>query len=129
MRRGTAVALAALMMVFGALPGMAREGATDERVVGDREVVHIGDRPVESRSVEPVSVDAVDRPSDRPVDRETDRVRDRESDRHRCVDFVTDRRCIDDRHPHVNIRHLIQRLINAGEWEKLFRLLHRLGIV
>ena len=141
MRRGTAAALAALMMVFGALPGLARDGATDDRVVGDREVVDVVDRPVDretepsdhARSIDPVPVDIVDRPSDRPVDRvrdrETDRVRDRETDRYRCVDFVTDRRCIDDRHPHVNIRHLIQRLINAGEWEKLFRLLHRLGIV
>lgn len=112
MRRGTAILLAALMMVFGALPGLARERVADDRVVDER-----------------VAVETVDRAVDRPVDRPVDRVSDREVDRYRCVDFVTDRRCIDDRHPHVNLRHLIQRLINAGEWEKLFRLLHRLGII
>ncbi len=116
MRRGTAIVLAALMMVFGGLPGLADERPGDDRIVDARVAVETVDR-------------TVDRPVDRPVDREIDRVRDREVDRYRCVDFVTDRRCIDDRHPHVNIRHLIQRLIHAGEWEKLFRLLHRLGII
>ena len=133
MRRTTAVVLAALMMVLGALPGLAREATTDARGVGDRVAVDVVDRPLDRsadvRPVDPAPVDVVDRPVDRVRDRETDRVRDREIDRYRCVDFVTDRRCIDDRHPHLNVRHLIQRLINAGEWEKLFRLLHRLGII
>jgi hypothetical protein len=29
----------------------------------------------------------------------------------------------------VNVRQLIWRLINAGEWRQLFHLLHRLGII
>ncbi len=118
MRRGIAVVVAALMMVFGALPGLAADRVTDERV-------HIEqtDRPAEvDRATDRSTGQVTDRarPADRPADREVDR---------RCVDFVTDRSCIDDRHPHVNIRQLIQRLIHAGEWEKLFRLLHRLGII
>lgn len=107
MRRATASVLVAVMLAIGALPGLAREA------------------PIDRGAGEPVRVEVVDRPVDRVQDREVDRV----SDRYRCVDFETDRRCIDDRHPHVDIRHLIQRLINAGEWEKLFRLLHRLGII
>ena len=139
MRRTTAVMLAALMMVLGALPGLAREATTDTRGAGDRVAVDVVDRPldrsVDVRLVDQVPADVVDRPVDRVRDRETDRERDREIDRvrdretDRCVDFVNDRRCIDDRHPHLNVRHLIQRLIHAGEWEKVFRLLHRLGII
>lgn len=77
------------------------------------------------------------RVADRPVDRVTDRARDRLSDRcaefdrlsdvccpDRSVDRITDR-CPD----HLNVRHLIWRLIKAQEWEKLFRLLHRLHIL
>lgn len=109
--------VAALMMVLGAAPGFADDRATE------RAPVHEVDRPTDSAMVVRPASDTVNQPV------ETDRVVDRQTDRHRCVDFVTDRRCIDDRHPHVNIRHLIQRLINAGEWEKLFRLLHRLGII
>jgi hypothetical protein len=112
MRRTTAFVLAASMVALGALPGLARESSTQDRSVGD--VVDV---------IEPT----VDRAEYTEVDRQ--RVRDRETDRYWCVDVVTDRRCIDDRHPHVNVRHLIHRLIQAGEWEKLFRLLHRLGIV
>jgi hypothetical protein len=129
------------MMVAGALPSLADERAAHDRAVEVPAVVdvvdhrsdRIVDQPVDPRASAPVDEPAVDsvrpevtdRPNDLVRDRETDRVRDRD----RCVDFVNDRRCIDDRHPHVNIRHLIQRLINAGEWEKLFRLLHRLGII
>lgn len=145
MRRGTAVALAALMMVAGALPGLADERAAHDRAVdepaavvdrrSDRIVDQPVDPPVDGRvtspvdepSIELVRPEVTDRPNDLVRDREI--VRDRQRDRYRCVDFVNDRRCIDDRHPHMNIRHLIQRLINAGEWEKLFRLLHRLGII
>jgi hypothetical protein len=153
MRRGTAVVLAALMMVMGALPVLANDRLADERPA-----VTATDRPVRDRPARDVPVDReVDRPaepdvaqvggtavdgpvdlpapsvavppSDRPSDPVIDRPADREIDRYRCVDVVNDRRCIDDRHPHVNVRHLIQRLIEAGEWEKLFRLLHRLGII
>lgn len=103
--------LAGLMMLFGALPGVAGDRASGERV----------------------GVDVVDRPldvtTDQVVERPSEQVRPAAVDRYRCIDVVTDRRCIDDRHPHVNVRHLIQRLIDAGEWEKLFRLLHRLGII
>ena len=115
--------LGALMMVAGAVPGLADERVTHDRAVDEPAVVDLVDRPVDVRPPE-----VTDR-STEVRDREIDRVRDRETDRYRCVDFVNDRRCIDDRHPHVNVRHLIQRLIHAGEWEKLFRLLHRLGII
>jgi hypothetical protein len=156
MRRWIAVVVAALMMVSGALPGLADERVTDERASveqtdrtldrpSDRPIDRPVDRPADSpvdRPVDPPADGPTDRPADqvtdgpadrpveevRPTDRMMDRPVDREVDR-RCVDFVTDRSCVDDRHPHVNIRHLIQRLIHAGEWEKLFRLLHRLGII
>ena len=156
MRRWIAVVVAALMMVLGALPGLADDRVTDEHAQVDqidRPVERPSDRPLDRPSDRPTDspVDRpVDRPTDRPSDGPTDQVPDRPADRpvdevrptdrqvdrpvdrevdRRCVDFVTDRSCVDDRHPHVNIRHLIQRLINAGEWEKLFRLLHRLGII
>lgn len=111
--------LAASMMVMGALPAFAddRPMATD-RPVRQVEVRAGADT---DRAVEP----EVERPTDRPSASSVDRP----VDRNRCVDVVNDRRCVDDRHPHVNLRHLIQRLIDAGEWEKLFRLLHRLGII
>ena len=120
--------LVAAMMVLGALPSLAEESAID-RASDHRVSIENSDRRADVRPVDPVPVGVVDRPVDRVRDRMVDRVRDRETDRYRCVDVETDRRCIDDRHPHLNIRHLIQRLINAGEWEKLFRLLHRLGII
>ena len=36
-------------------------------------------------------------------------------------------RCVNQ--PVVNVRQMIWRLINAGEWRQLFQLLHRLGII
>lgn len=121
-------------MVVGAMfvPGLvaAQEIATDRT----------GDVP-------PVVDDQVDEAPDRatdrrPSDRRTDRVTDRPTDRCRPADFdrrvccpdqpVDDlpERCRDDERPHdVNLRKLIWRLIEAHEWEKLFRLLHRLGII
>jgi hypothetical protein len=118
MRRGVAVILAASMMVMGAMPVLADDRQADQPVRSvDSELVRPADRPADA-GVDPVGPEVVG-PTDRSV----------EIDRYRCVDFVNDRRCIDDRHPHVNLRHLIHRLINAGEWEKLFRLLHRLGII
>ena len=136
MRRGIAVAVAALMVVFGALPGLAADRPTGERASVES-IDRPAERPTQQTDAPAIDVDQsrTDGPSDRvspparPVDREVDQVTDRDVDRYRCVDVVTDRHCVDDRHPHVNVRHLIQRLINAGEWEKLFRLLHRLGIV
>jgi hypothetical protein len=128
MRRGTAVILAALMMAMGAMPVLAEERPAVDRPVST-------DRPVREAVVptatgtDQVAEPEVVRPSDRASDVEIGREIDRPVDRMRCVDFVNDRRCIDDRHPHVNLRHLIQRLIHAGEWGKLFRLLHRLGII
>lgn len=81
---------------------------------------------------------------DRPRDRITDRIRDRADvrcvdrvvDRHRCcpdrpVDYELPEWCRDHEPPEtdVNIRQLIWRLIHAGEWGKLVRLLHRLHII
>ena len=75
-----------------------------------------------------------DQPTDRGVDRciqkrvDTRCVTDHEVDK--CHHFAdNDRRCIDHRPHDLNLRKLIWRLIHAHEWEKLFRLLLRLGIL
>ncbi len=103
-----------------------KETVTDQ--VTDRPTDHRVDR-VTDRPTDRPSGEITDRPNDRPSDRITDRPRDREIDR--CSDRVTDRvgrDCIEERHPHDhNIRQLIHRLVHAGEWAKLVRLLTRLG--
>ena len=80
---------------------------------------------------ERVTDEVTDRPTDRITDKVTDRVTDRPTDRpiDRCLTSADNqRRCLDDHHPHdLNVRQLIWRLINAHEWQKLFRLLHWLG--
>ena len=108
----------------------------------DRHTDRVTDRPTDKPS---------DRPTDKPIDRPTDKPSDRPIDRcdprltdhvRRCLDRPTTdrpvndclrqtdnpRRCISDDHSdHINIRHLIWRLIHAHEWEKLVRLLLHLG--
>ncbi len=94
------------------------------------------DQPIDVVADGP-SFDVPDRPGDRLPDRLHDRVVDRQVDR--VSDHVTDRchirrfaltndRCIDDHFPRdISIRKLIYRLVHAGEWNKLLRLLHYLG--
>ena len=99
------------------------EGVTDRETDRTRDATE-ADKP-DDRPVDEVS----DRTSDVPADRITERPTDRRVDR--CHLSRTDRLpldCIDDDRPHdLNIRHLIDRLIHAGEWVKLVRLLHWLG--
>ena len=83
----------------------------------------------------------VDKPSDTyPVVDvlETDRAkvddgRDKDGDvRHRCLLTDNPRRCLhhpNDRPHDLNVRQLIWRLIQAHEWQTLFRLLHWLGVI
>ena len=109
MRRSIALMVSVALFALIAAPASASDRVSDTPRVADQ-VTEIA--------------------TDRATGRVTDRVTDIVTDRYRCRDAVTDRRCLDDRHPHdVNLRALIHRLINAGEWEKLFRLLHRLGII
>lgn len=103
----------------------------------ERPVDRVADEPT-ARPVDSVKVRPHDRPQARPVDRprerSVDRVVDRPADHRpldRCIAVADNpRRCVDDRPDHdINVRHLIWRLIKAQEWEKLFRLLHRLGLI
>ncbi|MCI0426250.1 MAG: hypothetical protein L0Z49_00610 [Actinobacteria bacterium] len=133
MRRRALVAILTTLSMLGILPGVAlaadRAGDNTATVSTRIDVeVENTDRP-----------DVTDRTDDRP-DVTTDRCVQRLVDR-RCPDDTRpdrpvdrcrlladlDRRCLDDRHPHVNVRALIWRLIQAHEWEKLIRLLHWLG--
>lgn len=79
---------------------------------------HERDRPERDRPERDRPERRLDRPSDhRPIDR--------------CLDAADNpRRCIDHEPTQdSNVRHLIWRLINAHEWEKLVRLLIRLGLI
>ena len=101
-----------------------KDSVTDQ--VTDRITEKVTDRPsdrIRDRRTDKVT----DRPHDRPGDRVTDRPIDRPIDR--ChIRADNQRRCLDDQHPHdIDVRHLIWRLIQAHEWQKLFRLLKSLG--
>ncbi len=107
---------------------------TDVVVVPIRDAVkdRISDRIVDR---------VVDRPIDRPIDRCGDRITDSrvDCDRHRpdrpidhCRFHRGDdhpRHCVDEKPHDVNLRHLIWRLIQSHEWQKLFQLLERLGLI
>ena len=141
-----------LAVIVGLMATSLAAGARETDRMPDSDHVDVTDSTIADRA--PARDVPADRPSDRPVDRATDRASDRVTDRpsdrvtDRPVDRVTDRpsdhrpldrcvvvadnprRCIDHAPEHdVNIRHLIWRLIKAQEWEKLFRLLHRLGLI
>ena len=89
----------------------------------------ITDEAVTDRPADPVTDKVSDRPTDKVADRPTDKLTDRVTDHCRKHTHGDHRpHCIDDRHPHdFNVRKLILRLVHAGEWEKLVRLLHWLG--
>ena len=134
MRRSMKViATASTMALFSLIPltAVARDSVTDtvRAEVVEEAPDQVTDRPAD-RHVDQVRDPVRDR---QPVlDRRTDRVIDREVDRpiDRCHPRIADnlRRCLHDEWPHdINVRHLIWRLINAHEWEKLVRLLHWLG--
>lgn len=111
------VALAVLAVI--PLSAMAEEARSDS----DRPVDTIQpvERPQPSDEVKPS-----DRPSDKPI-REVDEA---DKVRHRCLLTDNPRRCLHDDRPHdFDVRKLIWRLIKAGEWKKLFRLLHWLGLI
>lgn len=126
--KGTAIVVVVALMLPLALPAAASTTRTGASTTTDRGAVEV--EPV-TDEIPPVEV------NDRPVMEtrlraEVDRPeRDRPDShpptvRERCqVDPQPDR-CPD--RP-VNIRHLIWRLIKAGEWRQLFHLLVRLGII
>lgn len=120
-RRKIAGAAIAAALVFAVSSSALAEDTVTDAPVTDRAVT---DRPTDSVTDKPTDK-AVDAPTDKVTDRPTDRVTDH-CRMHSHGDLG--RHCIDDRHPHdFNIRALINRLIHAGEWEKLVRLLHWLG--
>jgi hypothetical protein len=87
----------------------------------------VDNRPAEAATVQSSDSTQVTTPGRPTVDRPpaTD---ERPTVRDRCAVDPQPRRC-PDRPDDVNIRHLIWRLVKAGEWRKLFHLLHRLGII
>ncbi len=97
--------------------------ATDEVVTeADHSDHKVSDRKVTDRKVTDRKV--TDRPVDevRPKDhRPLDRCLHYADNPRRCVDHETD--------DPVNVRHLLWRLFKAQEWEKLVRLLLRLGLL
>ena len=116
----------ALLLAF---PSAALAGETDGRDAAVRDVPVTDEvvtdaateKPTDVARQDPVTDVAPDRITDRPTDRVTDHCR-----KHVHGDLRP--HCVDDRHPHdFNVRKLILRLIHAGEWEKLVRLLHWLG--
>jgi hypothetical protein len=130
--------LAMLLALQGAaLADDSARGHSEERdaaQVQETDVVK-GDRVTDRAKT------VTDRPSDKVKEHVTDVrrdlrrdvVKDRPSDRpatDRCHLVTNDhvrRICKQDKPSDVNIRHLIHRLVHAGEWAKLIRLLHRLG--
>ncbi len=149
-------AVLAPLMMLAATPVLAAERTDhDPSVVEQRNTDRGTDVAIDTTAADPLRVvepGVSDRTDVRRPDRVTDRVADRVSDRvvdritdHRrcdrrdvrveacCPDRPVDRipeRCLDDERPHdVNVRQLIWRLIKAQQWEKLWQLLHRLGVI
>ena len=137
-KRLPAIVLALFMTVLFPMTLLAAErDAPESDRAADRVHDGVSDETVEP-DVDPLRDRVRDRVTDRPIDREVDRCvqervdrrcpSDHEVDRcHHVAD--NDRRCIDHKPHDVNVRKLIWRLIHAQEWEKLFRLLLRLGIL
>ena len=124
------------MIVASLVVAIPMSAFADDRRPSDgataRPVEVATDRPVDvvrDHSVSRVTDRPGDRVIDRPLDRPTDEITDRPVDRcdHRRF-AAAHERCVDDHRDHdLNIRELIYRLIHAGEWAKLMRLLHWLG--
>lgn len=128
MRQHKTILLGLVLALFAAFPLSA--------MAGDRVTDRPGDQ-VTDRAVDTAPSDV--KPSDRKVTDEApehDRPRDkvRPTDKRpidRCVHVADNpRRCVDHPHPDpVNVRHLLWRLFKAHEWEKLVKLLLRLGLL
>ena len=108
----------------------ATDRTTDKAT--DRTTDKVTDRTtdkVTDRITDKVTDRITDKVTDRITDRPTDKITDRPTDRCDYRRFAaTHDRCVDDHRAHdFNVRELIYRLIHAGEWEKLVRLLHWLG--
>lgn len=127
-RRLAVVLLALTAFVMAPLAAMAdearpadtRDGDTTTTTTLEHDTTSRDRRTDEVITDEPVVTDGATR-VDHPA-------RDRVVDR--CRPNIVDNRgaCPHDEVRHdVDIRHLIWRLINAHEWTKLLRLLHRLG--
>lgn len=131
-RRVAAGGLTLAMLLAFSATAMAERSA-DEAAIGEGVTDRETDRTLNATKADRPNDRPVDEVSDRPSDRPTDRITDHPTDRRvdRCHLLRTDRLpldCIDDDRPRdLNIRHLIYRLIHAGEWAKLVRLLHWLG--
>ncbi len=125
-RVGATIIVTALAL---SLPGAAL--ADDGVVVHDRvqqttdavpsDLTDVPVPPVTDEKPDYVTDIKPDDVADTPTDRVTDRC-----DIRRFAAAHDD--CVSDRFPHdFNVRVLIHRLVHAGEWEKLVRLLHWLG--
>ena len=132
MRQHKTILLGLVLALFAAFPLSAMAG---DRVT-DRPADQVSDRATDKASsdVKPTDVKPTDvKPTDRRVtDRPTDEVRP--TDKRpidRCLHLADNpRRCVDHEEPDpVNVRHLLWRLFKAHEWEKLVRLLLRLGLL
>ncbi len=132
-RRNRLVAgiLAAALMIAFPLSATADGGGFGDQVSDRRPDTNVDQSPDVVRDVR---FDAVaDRPGDKVVDRPshrpTDRITDGPIDRCDVRRFAaTHPDCVTDHPSHdFSIRKLIYRLIKAGEWAKLVRLLHWLG--
>jgi hypothetical protein len=137
----SAVAWAGEMARHAEREQVAINGEAPPAVTPDRDYGNIDAERDRLRDQDRTGVtDRVGTPTE--VEPERDRVRTRSEVR--CVDAVTDRPgccpdrpvdfrvpewCRDHEPPEINIRQLVWRLIHAGEWEMLFRLLHRLHII
>lgn len=112
---GIVMLVAAVMVASLAVPGLANtsEPGADAGVRPATAEPNAGQvvRPATDQRVQPPPATDV-----RPL------VRDR------CDVDPRPARC-PDRVDQVNIRHLIWRLVKAGEWRMLFHLLNRLGII
>lgn len=132
MRQQKTILLGLVLTLFAAFPlaAMAGDRVTDHP--SDRVTDKVVDRPSDKASsdVKPIDRRVTDwaPESDRPSDkvRPTD-----ERPLDRCVQVADNpRRCVDHEPPDpVNVRHLLWRLFKAHEWEKLVRLLIRLGLL
>ena len=134
MRQHKTILLGLVLTLFAAFPLSVMAGDR----VSDRPTDRVTDRQADKPSdvaptvvdVKPTDVAVTDRPPEH--DRPTDKVRP--TDKRpvdRCLHLADNpRRCVDDKPDDpVNIRHLIWRLFKAHEWEKLVRLLIRLGLL
>jgi hypothetical protein len=104
--------VAAILVTSLGVPALAADG---ERWAPSATTA---ERPTDTTVTTPTRP-TVDRP---PASDQRPTVRDR------CAVDPQPRRC-PDRPDEFNVRQLIWRLIKAGEWRKLFHLLHRLGII